>query len=472
MFFKKIMLILSFTFILCFYNIYNNKNETDLDAVALVNEKDIQGPVIKNVSPDKYQQYIVSKPTIKISYSDENAVDTSSIKLYVNYKDVTSKSILKNNKIIYTPDKKLKRGNQIVRLEISDINKNKTEFEWYFTVGTPIYNHYYGLLHSHTSASDGHGTYDDAYYMAKYKANLDFFAITEHSNLLDNDLKCNINNGSYSNEWTVLIKSRDKFNLKDKFIALNGFEMTYPFKVENKIGHINIFNSDGFVSTNLDNMTLDNFYKLISEQDDLIGQFNHPGDKFGDFNNLKYSKSADEVISLIEVCNGYNKDNSKNILSFNKYQLALDNGWHVAPTANQDNHKVDFGIANEFRTVILSTELSKDSLYDSLKKMRVYATQDKNIRIDYSINELPLGSTITNATKLSFSICAIDNDYDDKIKKIQVISNNGEIIQQKDFNSNLAKLEFNIKPLKNKFYYVKVIQNNDKVSVTAPIWIK
>ncbi len=419
----------------------------------------------------------------------------------------------------YIPDKKFNRGNQIVRLEVCDINKNKTDFEWYFTVGTPIYNHYYGLLHSHTSASDGHGTYDDAYYMAKYKADLDFFAITEHSNLLDNDIKCNINNGSYSSKWTNLIKCKDKFTSKNEFIALNGFEMTYPFNVENKIGHINIFNSDGFVSTNLDNMNLDNFYKLISEQDNLIGQFNHPGDKFGDFNNLKYSKSADEIISLIEVCNGYNKDNSKNILSFDKYQIALDNGWHVAPTANQDNHKVDFGVANEFRTVVLSTclnkdslydslkkmrvyatqdkniridysinelplgstitnstklnfSLNKDSLYDSLKKMRVYATQDKNIRIDYSINELPLGSTITNSTKLNFSICAIDNDYNDKIKKIQVISNNGEIIRQKDFNSNLAKLEFNIKPTKNKFYYVKVIQNNNKVSVTAPIWIK
>lgn len=472
MFLKKVMIILSFIFILSFYNIYNNKKEISLNAATLVDEKDTKSPVIETIYPGKYQQYIVSNPTIKISYSDENSIDTSSIKLYVNYKDVTNKCNIKNNKITYIPDKKFKRGNQIVRLEICDINKNKTDFEWYFTVGTPIYNHYYGLLHSHTSASDGHGTYDDAYYMAKYKAGLDFFAITEHSNLLDNDIKCDINNGSYSSKWTNLVKCRDQFTSKNKFIALNGFEMTYPFNVENKIGHINIFNSDGFVSTNLDNMNLDNFYKLISEQDDLIGQFNHPGDKFGDFNNLKYSKSADEIISLIEVCNGYNKDNSKNILSFDKYQIALDNGWHVAPTANQDNHKVDFGIANEFRTVVLSTCLNKDSLYDSLKKMRVYATQDKNIRIDYSINELPLGSTITNSTKLNFSICAIDNDYNDKIKKIQVISNNGEIIRQKDFNSNLAKLEFNIKPIKNKFYYVKIIQNNDKVSVTSPIWIK
>ena len=367
---------------------------------------------------------------------------------------------------------KFKRGSQIIQLEISDILKNKSKYEWYFTVGTPIYNHYRGLIHSHTEASDGHGSYNDAYYLARDKAKLDFFAITEHSNLLDNHLDCTINNASPSLKWNNLIKSKDLFNVKDKFIALNGFEMTYPFKVKNPIGHINVFNSNGFVSSELNNMSLEKFYDLLYEQDDLIGQFNHPCEKFGTFNDFKYSVHGDYVISLIEVGNGYNKDMSKNIRSYNMYQLALDKGWHLAPTCNQDNHRVDFGIANEFRTVVLATDLNKDALYDSLRNMRVYATEDKNIKIDYSINNLPMGSTIKNTSKLNFSISAIDCDEKDKINEIQVISNNGEIIKSKKFNSNLAKLEFTLKSKKNKFYYIKIIQNNDKISVTAPIWIE
>ena len=39
---------------------------------------------------------------------------------------------------------------------------------------------YFGLLHSHTSFSDGQGTPDDAYAMAR-AAGLDFFAVTEHN---------------------------------------------------------------------------------------------------------------------------------------------------------------------------------------------------------------------------------------------------------------------------------------------------
>ncbi len=39
---------------------------------------------------------------------------------------------------------------------------------------------YFGLLHSHTSYSDGMGTPDDAYKYAK-KTGLDFFALTDHN---------------------------------------------------------------------------------------------------------------------------------------------------------------------------------------------------------------------------------------------------------------------------------------------------
>ena len=77
-----------------------------------------------------------------------------------------------------------------------------------------------------------------------------------------------------------------------------------------------------------------------------------------------------------------------------------------------------------------------------------------------------------NISKLNFNISAIDSDEKDEITEIQVISNNGEIIKSKSFNSNMARLEFSLKSTKNKFYYIKIIQNNDKVSVTAPIWIE
>lgn len=439
-----------------------------------LNIKDAEPPKINIVSPYNAQQYIISKPTISATFSDNTEIDTNSIKVYLNYKDITKNCLIDNSSISYRPKNKLKRGSQIVKIQVKDVNKNKADIEWYFNVGTPNYNHYYGLLHSHTSNSDGKGSFEDAYYNSKFNAKLDFFAITEHSNMLDNDLKCSLDDSSSSKKWSNLIKVAKNYNSNGKFLALKGFEMTYPYQyTENPIGHINVFNTLGFVSTNSDNYSsLSNFYNLISKDNNLVAQFNHPCDTFGRFNNFKYNSDADQVISLIEVCNGYNKNISDNKISFDDYQKALDLGWHLAPTANQDNHKENWGIANEFRTVVLCTDLNESNFYDSLRNMRVYATQDKNIKIDYTINDEVIGSTIQNSSALNFNVSVIDNDFNDKIKKIDIISNNGDIITSKIFDSNLAKLEFKFNCTKNSYYYAKVYQSNNKISVTAPIWVK
>ncbi|RDY24665.1 hypothetical protein CHF27_000245 [Romboutsia maritimum] len=467
--FKKSVFFIISIFILIFCNISNG-----LDNQSKHNNNDLNPPIIEDICPSKCQEYIIGRPCIKASYKDLNGIDLSSIKLFLNYEDITDKCKITKNSISYTPSKRLKRGTQIAKLEVCDLslNKNKQVLEWYFTVGTPIYKHYRGLLHSHIDTLPNPIKYDDAYYIAKYKSNLDFFAITEHSNELDNSIYCNIDNASASSKWSALIKSRDKFTVNGSFIPLSGFEITYDNKQNSSFGHINIFNSNGLVCSNQPDMKLDDFYKLINEHDDLIGQFNNPCINFGTFSNFKYSSLGDKIMCLLEVGSGDNVELQKNYRYDDMYQIALDKGWHIAPTCNQNNQKTNFGIANEFRTVILSTDLNKDSLFDSLKNRRVYATEDKNIKIDYTINDLPLGSIITNPSKLSFSITAIDNDLNDKITEIQVISNNGQIIKSTKFNSNLAKLDFNIKPEKNKFYYIKVIENKNKISLTAPIWIK
>lgn len=463
---NKLKIFLFLLFILSLFCNINLKKEKE---ICVVNENDVTSPQIFNVSPQKYEEYIVSRPTIKIYYKDESGIDKSLIKLFVNYVDVTKKAKINESYIEYIPDEKFKKGNQIIKVVVFDNNKNKTTEEWYFTVGIPSYNHYYGLLHAHTDATDGHGSFSDAYYMAKEKAKLDFFAITEHSDLLDNNLNCNMENANNSKKWNSLLEAKSWFMANDKFIPLSGFEMSYNHNNENKIGHINIFNSKGFVSANNPYLTLDKFYEIISQDENLIGQFNHPSKKFGDFNELKYNKNADDIISLLEVYNGYRND--KIIKAFDMYQMALDKGWHLAPTANQDNHLVDFGICNEFRTVILSTKLTEESIFDALKNMRVYATNDKNLKIDYYINNLPMGSILKNIKNLNFYISVFDKDLKDNIQKIEVITNSGQIVKQKKFSSNIAKLEFNLESEKNKFYYVKVYQKNNKISVTAPIWI-
>lgn len=49
------------------------------------------------------------------------------------------------------------------------------------------YELYFGQLHAHTNLSDGTGTVAQAFDHASKVANLDFLALTDHSNSFDND---------------------------------------------------------------------------------------------------------------------------------------------------------------------------------------------------------------------------------------------------------------------------------------------
>ncbi len=80
--------------------------------------------------------------------------------------------------------------------------------------------------------------------------------------------------------------------------------------------------------------------------------------------------------------------------SYEYYTRALDKGWHVAPTNNQDNHKGRWGNANDARDVILTDDFSEQGLYQAIRDLRVYATEDKNLELYYTVNGLPLGSVM------------------------------------------------------------------------------
>ena len=82
-------------------------------------------------------------------------------------------------------------------------------------------------------------------------------------------------------------------------------------------------------------------------------------------------ETVDNQITLIEVGNGEGAIGSSGYFpSYSYYTRALDKGWHVAPTNNQDNHKGNWGDSNTARSVVLATDLSEEAIYDAMKNYR------------------------------------------------------------------------------------------------------
>ncbi|MEG1528550.1 MAG: CehA/McbA family metallohydrolase [Clostridia bacterium] len=352
-------------------------------------------------------------------------------------------------------------------------------FLYHYSDNLEVFNLYYGQLHSHTGDSDGTGTVSGAYDYADNIADVDFLAVTDHSNYFDtkNDSK-EVN--TTADKWVKGLQAA-KDATDEEFVGLYGYEMTWS----GGPGHMNTYNCNGFVSRNssiynnkTNDIGLQEYYKLLTTEAmrGSVSAFNHPGKTFGTFSDYAYYNPLyDEMITMIEVGNGEGEVGSGMYFrSYEEYWKALDKGWHVAPTNNGDNHQGKWGNSNTARTVILSTELTAEGLYKALRNMRVYSTEEADLQIDYRLNGNAMGSILYESDIVDdINITAkIVNPSGTNIKRVSVIVNGGkEIGVVDDIGKSSYDYTLNCKAGEYTYFYLKVELENDHLAVTAPVWV-
>ena len=340
------------------------------------------------------------------------------------------------------------------------------------------YTLYFGQLHSHTDISDGAGSVTDAFEHAAQVPNLDFLAVTDHSNSFDNEDDPRVDLGTdlmdVSSEWKQGHDAADAITEQSNgtFVGIYGFEMTWS----GSFGHINTFNTPGYESRNSDEFPNNptghvNYYNKLVEVEESLSQFNHPGTTFGDFADFGYySQAYDERINLIEVGNGEGAIGSSGYFpSYEYYTRALDKGWHVAPTNNQDNHKGNWGDSNTARSVVLASELTEDAIYDAIVNHRVYATEDNDLSILYSLNDNVMGSIIGEQDAIEIE-AQISDPTDSADMTVEVIVNGGLVIGSKTLSGGKGTVTFNFDSNDYSYYYLRVTQADKNIAVTAPVW--
>ena len=447
--------------------------------------------VITNVTPAQGAQTGENKkPTISAEIS--NAGENASVTMTVNSEKVDA--VYANGKITYTPAADMADGKVTVTVTVKRADNKETSKTWSFTIGEATFQRYFGQLHSHTQYSDGAGSLDSALAYVKAlpdNANVDFVAFTDHSNYFDSKNNPNVEAALYdtslvkdsdpSHSWATYKNTVAAFNAANvgKKVAIAGFEMTWS----GGPGHINTFNTPGIVSRN--NTTLNSktkdaglqaYYKLLSQTEgvDSISQFNHPGTTFGNFIDFGYWDAVvDTRMYMVEVGNGEGQIGAGGYYpSYEQYIMALDKGWHVAPTNNQDNHKGKWGNANDARDVILTDDFTEDGIYAALRARRMYATEDKNLDLDYTVNGNMMGSIIDVPEKLNFEISFNDPDRTDSIAKVELVVNSGKVAYTWDSAADLAKgsVSVELAPAYT-YYFVRVTEGDGDLAVTAPVWV-
>lgn len=350
---------------------------------------------------------------------------------------------------------------------------------------------YYGSLHAHTVNSDGQGTLDEAYAYARDQGKFDFFIVTDHSNSFDNstyDVTADKNINDYNGANAAWLDGKRAANAAatSTFVTDYGYEMTWS----GGPGHMNTFNTTGFVSRN--NATLNNkvndgglqtYYQMLKSTPGSISQLNHPGATFGNFANFGYHDNAvDDKVTLVEAGNGEGPVGSGGYFrSVDQFILALDKGWHVAPTNNGDNHKKGWGTSNTAATVVYTNDFTLNGIYQALRDRSVWSTENRDLDVTYHLtagtDTYSMGA-ILDAPPATASITVTATNKNpsketSNIASVQLISNGGRIVNQQTYPVGTAEVNYDYAMTAPSagYYFAIITDNQGFVAVTAPIWL-
>ncbi len=316
------------------------------------------------------------------------------------------------------------------------------------------WNVYLGQLHSHSGYLDAIGPAEEVYASAK-EAGMDFFALTDYSHSFDQAEEGSIDSdgAAISSDWEAGKEAAEAAS-GDGFAALFGYEMAWQLDL--RLGHIVTLNTPGWQCRGQDNFQkLVNYYDALASVDGSIGMFCHPGEHYGDFDAFShYDWAYDDHMALIEVVG------EKGEAFFDRYQLALDAGWHVAPAANGASHTGNWG-ESQVRTGILAADLTEESLYEAIRARRVYASLDPDLELQYFLDGRVMGSRVTglDSYTASFSLSNPEGT-------VEILSRGGEVVASCGASETSLAV-----PAGYPYYYLRLLRDGETVAVTAPVWV-
>lgn len=384
---------------------------------------------------------------------------------------------------------------------------SKTPTKQSFVAATTLpYTIYYGNLHSQTNHSDGGGNLasctgaqapqsaafgpTDAYQYALNRG-LDFLMASEHNHMFDGSDSTNAaaNPVTAKNLYQSGLTAAAAFNsTHPNFLAIYGLE----WGVINNGGHLNIFNTPELLEWEVnssnqligDTLTPKGDYTglyTLMRQRGWVGQFNHPATT-GQFNAggvaLGYTADGDEAMALCEVLNtsAFSTNTTETETGRSNFEAAcnkaLEAGYHIAFSTNQDNHCANWGASFTNRTGVLipnGTAINNTSFIAALKARRVFATMDKTSQIILTANGRLMGERFSNSGPLTL-LSNFASSSGKTATTVQIF----EGVPKRNGTVTLLSTTASttITPsLGEHFYYAKITQNDGNILWSAPVWV-
>ncbi len=309
------------------------------------------------------------------------------------------------------------------------------------------YQWYWGDIHAHTSYSDGGWFPKGAYQYARDTAKLDFFAVTDHAEILTME------------EYADVIAQAEEADDPGQFTALYGVERT-----NGETGHINFYMSPTHVLPD----GLSDFYRTIGEMG-LVGHFNHPwkeppeeGGWRNDFQRFRHDPAADSSMAMVEL-----RDEGEEEC----YIAMLENGWHVGAAGDEDKHDATWGEGKTW-TVALARELTREGILEAFRARRTYSAADRNLRLDFTLDGEDMGSRIARPVgEYTCRVTLSDPDAADVIQRVDVFLD-GRVARTTKPGRASCEWEGPVTLSAGEHYcFVRVRQPDERTTWSSPIWV-
>jgi len=347
------------------------------------------------------------------------------------------------------------------------------------------YTWLYGNLHEHTNISrcwiDGSdGELDENYRYGIDVEGYDFVGMTDHGYDM------------HEVNWRKTRRAAQFYTEEPYFVGLPAYEWTLSAgpKVIPGSGHRNvIFASDEdaakFINPKTNNIYESRATPESNMPDKLWGLLraknikavtipHHTADKQHpmdwNYHDEEYQCVA-EIFQCRESCEHKGCPRETTNLTSAKgcyIQDGLAKGYKMGLIASGDHNSMGIGLA-----AVLVKEVSQKGIVEALRARRCFATTGDKIFIDFSINGCLMGEEI-NANKKPHITAKITGT--DELTNI-VIFRDGEIIYERDGEQLKNKKEWKIDfvdnmPGEHSYYYLRVIQDNQEIGWSSPIWVK
>ena len=241
-------------------------------------------------------------------------------------------------------------------------------------------------------------------------------------------------------------------------------------------GEIVTFNTHGYASVK----NWDKYYPETYKNPCAIASFAHPqilGWSVKGIWNFSFDRKIRqemlEMFRLIEMGNG--GDRGQNLIHERAYSLGLDSGLRLSPVSTSDWHGPDWGAKSlRGKTILLSPGKSKELFIDAIKNNRVYACENGNVKLRYSVNGAIEGSVLPECAdyKFSVNISHFNKPSDDeRIFLLELVSDYGKTVKTININPDeTADIEFTHSSDTARYFYIKLTAKNGDRTWSSPVW--